>query len=78
MAAILSFILTPIGRLLAGAGGIVALVSWFAWDQRSRGAEKERAAMEQRADSNAKLADQERASVRDLPADRLRDRFTRD
>ena len=78
MAAILSFILTPIGRLLAGAGGVVALVSWFAWDQRSRGAEKERAAIEKRADTNAKLAEKERDSVRDLPADRLRDRWSRD
>lgn len=78
MAAIFAFVLTPIGRMLAGAGGVLLLVSWFASDQRSRGAEKERAAIERRADANAKIAETERDTVRALPPDRLRDKFTRD
>ena len=78
MAFALTFLLSPIGRLVAGAGGVLLLVWLFSVQQQSKGAEKERARIERAADANAKIAENERSSVRDLPADRLRDRWTRD
>lgn len=40
MAAILAFLLTPIGRMLAGAGGVLLLIVAFGSHQRSIGAAK--------------------------------------
>jgi hypothetical protein len=78
MGAIIAFILTPVGRMVAGAGSVLLLVWSFGVHQQSKGASKERAKIERNADANAKVADRERDAVRELPADRLRDRFTRD
>ena len=78
MATILSLLLTPIGRWAAGAGGVLLLVWSFGFHQQSKGAAKERAKIERQADANAKVAEGERAAVRELPADRLRDKWTRD
>lgn len=77
MAAILAFLLTPIGRAVAGAGGVLLLVWSFGVHQQSKGAAKERAKIERHADANAKIADRERDAVRTLPADSLRDKWTR-
>lgn len=78
MATILAFILTPLGRWAAGAGGVLLLVWSFGVHQQSKGAAKERAKIERAADVNSKIAETERAAVRELPADRLRDQYTRD
>ena len=78
MGAILAFLLTPIGRMVAGAGTVLLLVWSFGVHQQSKGAAKERAKIERRADENAKVADRERDAVRTLPADRVFDSFTRD
>ena len=78
MGAVLAFILTPIGRMLAGGASVLLLVWSFGVHQQSKGAAKERAKIERQADANAQIAEGERAAVRELPADRLRDKWTRD
>jgi hypothetical protein len=78
MGAILAFLLTPIGRMAAGAGGVLLLVWSFGVHQQFKGAAKERAKIEKRADANAKIADRERDAVRSLPPDSLRDNWSRD
>lgn len=77
MATILSLLLTPIGRWAAGAGGVLLLVWSFGFHQQSKGAAKERAKIESRANANAAVAQKERDSVISLPADRMFDRWTR-
>lgn len=78
-----------IAALLAGwparigviVAGLVALVGLRAWDkqhQQAIGAGKVVAKIEKAANENARKADDARRSVDRLPADRLRDRFTRD
>jgi hypothetical protein len=69
------------GRMALGGGVVVALVGLRAWDvhtQQAAGARKAVAKMEAKANENARKADDARRSVDRLPADRLRDRFTRD
>ena len=78
MGAVLAFLLTPLGRMLAGAGSVLLLVWSFGVHQQSKGAAKERAKIERHADENAKVAEGERAAVRKLPADSLFDAYTRD
>lgn len=78
MAAVLTFLLTPAGRWLAGAGSVLLLVWSFGVHKQSQGAAKERAKIERNADANAKIAENVRDAVRTLPADSLRDKWTRD
>ena len=51
MAALLAFVLTPIGRLLAGAVGVFFLITMFASHQRSIGAAKAVAKIEKATDN---------------------------
>lgn len=61
--------------------GVLALFGLRAWDkqhQQAIGAGKVVAKIEKAANENARKADDARRSVERLPADRLRDRHSRD
>lgn len=60
----LVWIIGPIGRWVVTALGLAGLVVAFAADQRGKGAEKERARIEQEAAKNVKKADDVRERVR--------------
>lgn len=77
MATILTFILTPLGRWVAGALGLLFIVFAFAGHQRSIGAAKVVQKMEARANANAEKAETIRRSVQSTPASGLRDAYTR-
>ena len=51
MAALLAFVLTPLGRVLAGAVGVFFLITMFASHQRSIGAAKAVAKIEKATDN---------------------------
>lgn len=58
------WILGPIGRWVVTGLGVAGLVAAFAADQRNKGAEKERARIEEKANANVKKADDVRDRVR--------------
>lgn len=64
MMAIWMWILGPIGRWVVTGLGVAGLVAAFAADQRGKGAERERARIEQKAEQNVKKADDVRDRVR--------------
>lgn len=64
MSALLLWIIGPVGRWVVTALGLAGLVTAFAADQRGKGAEKERAWIEQKAEANVKKADDVRNRVR--------------
>lgn len=66
------------GRYVFGSAVLLALFVGYTAKQRAIGRAQAIAAMEKKADANAKVADKERDAVRAVPADRLRDRHTRD
>lgn len=47
MAAILTFLLSPLGRMLAGAGSVLLLIVAFGVHKESKGVAKERARTQQ-------------------------------
>lgn len=75
---ILGFLITPIGRW----AGIVSMVllAWFGFAKHyeNKGASRVSAQIEKKVQANAKTADAVRSSVESVPADRLRDKWTRD
>ncbi|ADJ22002.1 hypothetical protein Hden_1595 [Hyphomicrobium denitrificans ATCC 51888] len=66
------------GKLILGGALIASLITWFAYEQRSIGAAKTVAKIEQRTQANVEKAQAARRSVETLPADRLTDRYRRD
>jgi hypothetical protein len=64
MSAVWVWIIGPIGRWVVTALGVAGLVAAFAADQRGKGAEKERARIEKKAEQNVKKADDVRDRVR--------------
>lgn len=74
---IIPFLLTPIGRTL-GTIGILA-IAWFAFAKHyeTKGASRVVAQIEEKVQRNAKTAESVRRSVDNVPADRLRDPWTR-
>lgn len=46
----IAWVLSPLGRILSGAGVALAFFGWFALDQRQRGAEKAVAKVERNND----------------------------
>lgn len=76
MISIISFLLSPLGRIVAAGLGIVVFVSAFAFDQRSRGAASAVAKIERQTNEAVSKAH----SVRDASASRrgMRDPFTLD
>lgn len=69
---------TALGRLLAAAAGLLVLAVSFAAQQRSIGAVKERATIQEKARDNVRKADDARARVRDPAARGVRDPYARD
>ena len=70
-----------IGSIGIAVCAVVALLALWQGDralQRSVGASKEVAKIEKRATANAQKADAARRSVDGIPADGLRDKYTRD
>lgn len=67
---------------IVATGGLVALVlsAWagFAYHYENKGASRVLAKMEQRTNENVEKASRARASVQNLPADQLDDRYRRD
>jgi hypothetical protein len=64
MSALWVWILGPIGRWVVTGLGLAGLVAAFAADQRGKGADKERARIEQKAGENVKKAEDVRDRVR--------------
>ena len=56
MAAIFAFVLTPLGRMLAGAGGVLLLVVAFGSHQRGIGAAKAVAKIEAKTNEDVHRA----------------------
>ena len=67
-----------IGVIVAAFVALVGLRQWDKQHQQAIGAGKVVAKIEKAANENARKADDARRSVERLPADRLRDRFSRD
>ena len=74
----LAFLITPLGRWAAIAFMVLAAWFGFARHYEKKGAERVVAQIERKVEANAKKADAVRSSVQSVPADRLRDKFTRD
>ena len=75
---LLAFFVSPLGRIAAAALGVVVFLSAFAFEQRSKGAAKAVAKIEERNHENATKADRARRSADSLSDDRLRDPYFRD
>lgn len=67
-----------IGVIVAAFVALVGLRAWDKQHQQAIGAGKVVAKIEKAANENARKADDARRSVDRLPADRLRDRHSRD
>lgn len=76
MMSIVAFILSPIGRIVAGVSAIGLFVVAFAYDQRSRGAEKAVAKIEKATQHAVSKAD--RAGHRSRTGSGVRDPYTAD
>ena len=74
----LAFLFTPVGRWAAISGMI--FMTWFAFARHyeKQGASRVVAQIEKRIEANAKKADVVRRSLTSVPAERLRDAYTRD
>lgn len=78
ISAIITDIIARFGvRIAIGLGIITAALAWD-HSRINKGRQQERAAVERRADDNARKADAARRDADRLPADRLRDRYFRD
>ena len=78
IAPVFAFLITPLGRYVAVAVMLVGAWLGFAHHYEKKGASRVSAQIEKRITEHAKTADTERAAVKSLPADRLRDPWTRD
>lgn len=78
IAGLLSFIFTPIGRWAAISAMVLAAWFGFARHYEKKGAASVTAKIEQKVTQNVKKADDVRRSVQSLPAERLRDQWSRD
>jgi len=75
---IIAFLITPIGRWAAISAMVLAAWFGFARHYEKKGAASVTAKIEQKVTQNAKKADDVRRSVQSLPAERLRDQWSRD
>ena len=78
IAAIIPFLITPFGRWAAIAAMVFAVWFGFARHYEKQGASRVVAQIEKRIEANAKKADVVRRSLTSVPAERLRDAYTRD
>jgi hypothetical protein len=62
---VLSVLLTPIGRMIAGAGGVLLLVWMYGAHKESEGAEKQRVKTERATDADVNRARRAGAQSRD-------------
>ena len=76
--AIIPFLITPLGRWAAIGAMILAAWLGFASHYRNQGAERVTAQIEKKVEANAQKANQVRNSVQSVPANSLRDAYTRD
>ena len=74
----LAFLITPFGRWAAIAAMVFAVWFGFARHYEKQGASRVVAQIEKRIEANAKKADVVRRSLTSVPAERLRDAYTRD
>lgn len=74
MMSIIGFLLSPLGRILAGVSAVGLFVFAFALDQRSRGAEKAVARIEKATQHAVSKAD--RAGRRSRTGSGVRDPYT--
>ena len=74
----LAFLITPFGRWAAIAAMVFAVWFGFARHFENKGASRVVAQIEKRIEANAKKADVVRRSLTSVPAERLRDAYTRD
>lgn len=75
---VIAFLITPIGRWAAIAAMVLAAWFGFARHFENKGASRVVAQIEKRIEANAKKADVVRRSLTSVPAERLRDAYTRD
>lgn len=75
---LIGFLITPVGRWVAIAAVVLSAWFGFASHYRKQGAERVSAQIEKKVEANAQKANEVRSSVQSVPADRLRDKFTRD
>lgn len=74
----IGLLLSPFGRI---AGTIfIAAIAWFGWlhNHDKKVVARVSAQMEKKVEAHAQKADEVRNAVQSVPADRLRDKFTRD
>lgn len=76
MMSIVAFLLSPIGRIVAIVSAVLMFVSAFAYDQRTRGAEKAVAKIEKATQHAVSKAD--RAGLRSRTGSGVRDPYTAD
>lgn len=78
MPIIIGFLATTLGRWAVLCG--MVLVAWFGFASHYKkvGAERVTAQIEKKVEANAQKADDVRQSVSTIPAERLRDKHTRD
>lgn len=77
MPILLSFLATTLGRWTAICG--MGLIAWFGFARHyeNKGAERVTAQIEKKVEANAQKAEDVRSTVQSIPADRLRDKWTR-
>jgi hypothetical protein len=78
MIAVIGFLSSTLGRVLVGAGGLLALWVTFALHYEGRGAQKTLAKVEANGERNAAKAASARRSVGKVPIDRLDDNYRRE
>lgn len=78
MPILLGFLATTLGRWAAICG--IVLIAWFGFAShyRKQGAERVTAQIEKKVEANAQKAESVRNSVQSVPANSLRDKYTRD
>ena len=76
--AIIPFLITPLGRWAAIGAMILAAWIGFASHYKKVGAERVTAQIEKKVEANAQKANQVRNSLQSVPANSLRDAYTRD
>lgn len=78
MAFFLSFLISPLGRIIAGAGGVLIIVFAFGAQQRSIGAAKAVAKIEAKNHEAVSIAGKAGAASRSPSARGVRDPYTAD
>lgn len=78
MPVILGFLITPLGRYAVFFATLLVVWFGFARHYEKKGAERVEARIEEKVQANAQKAESVRNSVQSVPANSLRDKYTRD